>query len=948
MNIAYIDGPILKPLFKFLRKTGIGIPYVLLALKVIEYLGNGLYKNGRYNQERVKWTTFSHLLLIGQSHQDAAWRWRTKQGILKTRATFEKALDHIQELPEFTFTQPSPQYFQWMKSNFPDLYGRIKLAVKTGHFIPFGGSWVEMDTNLPDGESIVRQRLYGQRFFLKEFGFCSDIEFLQDCFGFNWNLPQIFKKSGAKMFGTGKLFWNDTAKIPIGMALWQGPDGSLIPMIHLNFGYFLPIIYGKEYPLIYLLGKSGEKLIANYRTPVKEYRRWRSHELMLDNVFGYGIGDGGHGPIEFEINIVSFLRRLWPKIFKFYQKGDFYALFKKYYPRWAIWNDEWYLDIHRGTYTTISRIKRGNRDCENRIKELEIWNTITNLIIKSNPLKEIQNTFETYWKILLYNQFHDILPGSSIPEVYIDYDQDRSKLEHFFSHISASLNNQWLYQYPINPQWGIPIIIFNSLSWERQDLLTVKIGTHTQGILRDRTGNPLTSQIVEDRWGSLHPHPDQFLALTIPPSVPSIGWDLLYFDPTQESSFIDYQLTVLDHARAGETKADYVLENQHLRVKIDPFTGWLTEIYSKELKKNILLGPSNKVVIFEEHEHTDAWNIDPGYRNNPVNYSSTPISIQIREIGPIRSMIEISYQCRNSHIVQRVALISQSPVVWLSMDIDLQDPQLLYKLEFNTIINTDVVSSEIPYAYIDRTVCPQTLLDRARWEHCGQKWVSVSDGTIGFTLINNGKYGYSVRRGTAGNTIIEPSIIRSPRFTGYAKETRFVNRNSDGGLDPAMPRFTDLELHQDIQFGILIHNGNWRNDAWCRAYELNHPLNGKIEENTSPKPISKSINDPITTLPFSFLTLVPTSVQCTAIKFPENIDNPSTEYKQIILRLIERIGKKTLVTLRFMKKFQIIGMDEVDLLELHPKRIAQSSYHETQVEINPYEILTLQITLKLD
>src|SRR6056297_1058322 len=260
-EISKWDGKVLKPLFKGLHKSGIGTPFVMLAMKVLEYIANGPNPNGRYGK-RIKWSDFDKILMVGQSHLDAAWRWRTKQGIIKARATFKKALDHIDELPYFTYTQPSPQYYQWIKDTDPEyiskLYPRIKKAERDGRWVLLGGCWVEPDTNLPCGESLVRQRLYGQRFYLKEFGHISDVEFLMDCFGFNWNLPQIFKKSGAKLFGTGKLFWNKNTKIPIGMCHWKGPDGTRLPMIHINFGYFLPITIGKDFPNIYLLGKDNK------------------------------------------------------------------------------------------------------------------------------------------------------------------------------------------------------------------------------------------------------------------------------------------------------------------------------------------------------------------------------------------------------------------------------------------------------------------------------------------------------------------------------------------------------------------------------------------------------------------------------------------------------------------------------------------------------------------
>jgi len=457
-EISKLDNKILRSLFKFTRLTHILDELLYFILKAVEFYANGPYIKGRYGLGRIKWTSFKRLILTGQSHLDAAWRWRTRQGILKARATFKKALDHIDDLKYFTFTQTSPCYFYWMKRFFPNIYERIKNAVKNNRLIPIGGCWIECDTNIPNGESIIRQRLYGQRFYLKEFGFISDVEFLQDSFGFNYNLPQIFKKSGVKLFGTGKLFWNKTEKIPIGMAMWEGPDGTRLPMVHVHFGYFLLLNYNRNYPNIYRLGKVGKTLIASYKTPMEEYKSWWSNDLMLENIFGYGLGDGGHGPIELEILVVEFLRMLRPKKFIHNKRGYIYYLYKKYFNRWAIWNDEWYLDCHRGTYTSVSKVKKGNRDCENILEYLEKYITILNILrlfpknielvfeklgykireISKNLVADlnksnlnIKDILEFLWKIVLYNQFHDILPGSSIPEVYIDYEKDLNQIKLF-------------------------------------------------------------------------------------------------------------------------------------------------------------------------------------------------------------------------------------------------------------------------------------------------------------------------------------------------------------------------------------------------------------------------------------------------------------------------------------------------------------------------------------
>ncbi|MHA1791920.1 MAG: hypothetical protein ACTSVI_04695, partial [Promethearchaeota archaeon] len=227
MSISKIDSPSMRKLFKFLDKTKLSV-YILLLVKgyIEKFMSNG-FKFKKIN-----------MVAIGQSHIDAAWRWRKKQTILKVRATFSKAIRHMKEYVRFSYAQTTPVYYLWMKKYYPKLYLEIKDAVKRGRWILLGGMWVEPDLNLPSGESLVRQRLYGMRFFRKEFGKMPEVEFIPDSFGFCWTLPQILIKSGAKIFCTGKIFWNDTNKVPIGMFHWQSPDGSTIPALLLHFGYF--------------------------------------------------------------------------------------------------------------------------------------------------------------------------------------------------------------------------------------------------------------------------------------------------------------------------------------------------------------------------------------------------------------------------------------------------------------------------------------------------------------------------------------------------------------------------------------------------------------------------------------------------------------------------------------------------------------------------------------
>jgi len=188
------------------------------------------------------------LLLVGQSHLDAAWRWRSKQGILKAGPLSKRRLIISMNYPTFPLRSPHRVIIHGWNNIFRTYFSRIQRAVRKGQLLPVGGMWVEADCNVPSGESLVRQRLYGQRYYLTKFGRISDVEILQDCFGFNWNLPQILAKSGAKLFITGKLFWNDTNPFPFGMVLWEAPDGTTLPAFHMHFGYFIPINLGKKYP----------------------------------------------------------------------------------------------------------------------------------------------------------------------------------------------------------------------------------------------------------------------------------------------------------------------------------------------------------------------------------------------------------------------------------------------------------------------------------------------------------------------------------------------------------------------------------------------------------------------------------------------------------------------------------------------------------------------------
>ena len=900
----------MKRLFKFLDKTGVSIPVVMIAKKVLERMGNGF-----------SWRRFNKIVLVGQSHLDAAWRWRTKQGIIKARATFSKAIRHIKELPEFTFAQPSPCYYEWMKRYYPKLYEEIKDAVKKGRWIPIGGMWVEADQNIPSGEALVRQRLYGQRFYLREFGFISDTEFLQDCFGFNGNLPQILKKSGAKLFGTGKLFWNETNIFPFGMMMWESPDGTQIPTILIHFGYFLPITYGKKAPRIYYLQKKGQNLRASYKTPLAIIEGSKSEELMLDNIFGYGLGDGGYGPIEAEITVVRALKRLAPKTFKYFQRGDFYGLFKKYFNRWPVWTDELYLETHRGTYTTHSIIKKMNRLGEVYIETLEkLYSVCSAYGLVSYPRDDL----EKHWKLVLYNQFHDILPGSSIPEVYEDALVDYMQVLDFYTKKSSELLK--IIGSILDSTESIKdsmLVVFNPLNWIRSDPIVFEMEHPFTCLSVENIKKPIQSYEKRDKKYGI-------VMLNSSEHCPAIGF---------KKYALSTEKCEIDSSKSMIRKEDelHILENELIRVKVSK-SGHVASMFDKTLNFEAFNNETCEFLFFNEGAcKNDAWNLFEDYKKHQIEFRSQP-SITITSDGPHYAELTIIFQFQNSTIIERIGIYRLSNRLQFSIDLDWKEKEMLCKFAINSKIESDEVTSEIPYAFINRPVHRTRNLDKSRFEYSCQRWISQFDKqkNIGITVSNNSKYGFSVE----GNEL-RMTVVRSPKCVGYAKETMFVNRASDGGLDPSKPKYSDMHYHEDIYFTIELHSGSVFNGTWKSALELNYPL-AKLILSPSDDQIPKSIPK----IPMGSLNFCETdksNVLLGTIKIHED-ESDLSKANNFILRLVEIAGIPTDLRIRINDQ----GWKEwceTDLLELIDKNTQKQPISENTIplHIKPYEIKTILI-----
>lgn len=456
----------------------------------ISAIGRLLGKLDHYKTEEF------NLYCIGHSHLDACWLWTKLSTIKRAIVTFQQNIEHFEKYPFYTFSQTSPQYYDWIRRLRPELFQKIKDYEKLGRWEIIGGMWVEPDLNLPNGESLVRQRLYGQLFYLEHFGKIAKIESLEDSFGFNAQLPQILVKSGAEVFWTIKITWNDLTEFPFANFLWRGIDGSEIftHMYKCNWSVFTALSLYK---------RSGRKiknpnLVFNSLSE-KEYieSQLSDDRVKTCGVF-FGLGDGGMGPVQEEIELLRNLER--GKHLKFSNFEQYFKILRRECGDvLPIWNDELYLENHRGVYTTQANIKKLNRLCEINLRNWEILSSLSDIILKnySYPSQEIEKS----WKILLFIQFHDILPGSSIQDVYYEQEKEMDNLiQKIKKSISTilqsilllSLKNLDLIQ---NDDANNYAIIFNSLPWDRDGIIKTSNGSGKY--LQIKKMPPLSFRIID-------------------------------------------------------------------------------------------------------------------------------------------------------------------------------------------------------------------------------------------------------------------------------------------------------------------------------------------------------------------------------------------------------------------------------------------------------------------
>ncbi|MHA1648946.1 MAG: alpha-mannosidase [Candidatus Helarchaeota archaeon] len=879
-----LQSPSLDRFLKLLDKRNFFYPGAkILGTILKKFLWK--YKTDDYN-----------IYAIGQSHLDAAWLWRRIDTIHKNDITFSNALRHMDDYPFFTFSCSSAQYYEWMETYFPEKFEQIKKRVKEGRIELVGGMWIEPDLNCTSGESLVRQRLYGQRYYLEKFGKMSEIGWLTDSFGYNWALPQILAKSGSKYFYTNKMSWNTATQFPFIIFYWQAPDGSKV--LTYSMPYALNLIVNKpgvgefkEYTGF--LENLETQRVFNYASDYEVIAKRRTGEYIKDLGLVYGMGDGGGGPLRIEIILLKEMLR--HKLIKgFTTMGAYLKKIERFKDRLPIWNDELYLEIHRGTYTSQVWLKKLNRKTEFALYNLEVIASLASLLGWEYPKEKLQKL----WKLLLFNQFHDILPGSAIPEVYYDTRADFEKIYKIIPKIQQSAIKKIIEQMNL-PKNGL--IVFNTFSWNRNAVIELK--NQQKSIIKDKNGNEINSQLTGNNQ------------IFIANNIPSFGYTYFSLEPAE--TLPEYQTDL----GVQEDDKTITLENTYLKLQIDKTTGHVLSIYHKILDKEVLTAPGNRVQIFKEKmtPMNPAWNINPTYHKHPLNLQDQ-ITVSIKEKGPVRTIIEIQRKSESpsTEIIQQISLLSNTDRIDFKLFLKYHIKSTIVKLMFPFNVVTDKIHCEIPFGTITRSIKPKTKAQKAQWEFPAHKWVDVSQEDYGVTLINKSRYGFDAHFHPKYKSIVRMTILRIPVYPHAG--------------NPIMSILPSKKWHEQseysVDYSLYIHKGDWRDaQSYLPAYEFNNP----------PLQIPVTPNRGALPQEFAFFQVSPTNIIASALKIPEDpLDHA------IILRLYEAAGKETEANIKFSNLISIEDASETDLLELNPKQL-EFEKDSLKILLKPFEIKTLLI-----
>ncbi|MBN1270925.1 MAG: alpha-mannosidase [Candidatus Aminicenantes bacterium] len=809
--------------------------------------------------------------LTGNSHIDLAWLWRWRETVEVAKETFSTILDNMEDYQDIVYAQSQAQAYKWMEEYYPEVFERIKKMVARGRWEIVGGMWAEPDCNLIDGESFIRQILYGKKYFLEKFGVDVRTGWNPDSFGYNWNMPQFFTKSGFNSFITQKISWNDTTVFPYFLFQWEGVDGSRI------LTYFPPT------------GYVGRIRAERINPGLKNFER---NTGMKDVLILYGLGNHGGGPNREMLDRAKQYKQqnIFPRMKHSSASEYLEHIRKKTENSLPVWKDELYLEYHRGTFTTQAETKKFNRKSEVLLGNTEKISSLAYFLGNPYDSEELKSA----WEKVLMNQFHDILPGSSITPVYRDarlsYKEAMSSTGNVLEKSLDFLSQQVDTTAGGN---GTPLLVFNTLSWNRDGLVQTSLLQDPPNVrVLDPSGHEVASQIINEKGRK----DISFIA----EDVPAMGYKVYTLEkasPAELSSSL----------QAGPNS----LENRYFKVTLHPESGNICSIFDKIHKKEILApeAAGNQLQLFEDiPSYWDAWNIgytgrqwmlDKADSIEPGAKGPVKISLVVKKsfLGLSKSRRDPTSSFPSSFFSQEIILWKDIPRIDIRMEVDWWEDHVLLKVAFPVDIRSGKATYEIPFAAIERPTGRNTPWEKARFEVPAIRWADLSHSGYGISLLNDSKYGHDIK-----DNIIRLTLLRSP-----------------SNPDPVADRG-----RHEFSYALYPHKGDWKTAGTVlKGYEFNVPL------------LSLQIKSSKGTMPpeFSFLRADPANIICAAIKKAEDRDT-------VILRLYESRGEKTKASLSVLGHPKKIY--ELNLME---KRKGAVSNNGTIMNLTfgPFEIKTIEL-----
>lgn len=719
-----------------------------------QYLNNEIDQMDKHSDVSV--TT------IGHTHIDVAWLWRLKHTREKSARSFSTVLRLMEQYPEYIFLQTQPQLYEYIKQDYPELYEKIKEKVQAGKWEVDGAMWLESDANIPSGESLVRQILFGSRFIKEEFNQDTHYLWLPDVFGYSWALPQILKKSGIDMFMTTKISWNQFNRMPNDTFKWKGIDGSEV----LTHFITTPDPNNEQGPFFY----TYNGLLEPY-TVKGIYDGYRDKDINQNLLLAYGYGDGGGGVNREMLEKGRRMKKIpgIPNVEPGKAK-DFFDELKETFEKTEryvhTWDGELYLEYHRGTYTSQARNKNWNRRLELAFRELEI---LSSWLYKEGKTDYPQIELNQGWKTILRNQFHDIIPGSSIKEVYEDSEKEYQETQNNLLNVVPTFEDQ------SEDSWTI----FNSAGWIESRQVVIPAAETLSGYFVDEQEEKLETVLTDEGYKVL---------VT---DIPALGMKTIRFetaDITKESS------EIFRHKENQLSTPFYNLVWNN--------SGHLTSIYDKEHDREVLKadGRGNVLQIFEDKPmNWDAWDIDIYY--NDKKKELTADAIEVREMDALSASVVFHYAFGKSTIEQVMKVYTDSRRIDFETNVDWKEKQQLLKAAFEVDIRANEATYDIQFGNVKRTTHWNTSWDMARFESVGHQWVDLAEYGYGVSLMNNSKYGHDIKENTMRISLLKSAIYPDPHAD---------------------------EREQHFVYSLMPHTGDFvEGNVVTEAWNLNNPLIAK-------------------------------------------------------------------------------------------------------------------------